>query len=443
MKNSVLVESKKLPIDTECDVLVCGGGMSGVIAAVTAARSGAHVVLAERWACLGGMGTAALVNIWHTSDREKPVIAGIPWELLERAEAEGVCQKYPHFPKAHETHRFDSHEMKRVLDSFAADAKVRVRCYSPLVDCIREGARVTGVVVGSKMGLRVIKAGMVIDATGDGDMAAFAGVPFEYGRPADGLVQGMTLMYRLGGMDAGKVKQLTDEEVQEITDRMGRLRNEGKLPPFGPLNLRGYPGEGPANMNPASGNPLDEWDLTACHARCRRQTKAYMDFWRREVPGYENVYQIEEGFALGVRESRRITGLKTLTQDDILDCREQPDAIGHGCWMIDIHDPKGSGYTTWIDREKGGMLPAGRSYHIPFGMLVNREIDNLLVAGRCASSTHEGHSSIRVQSHCAVMGQGAGTAAVLALEHGCAARDVDIAELQQRLKAAGAYIEKT
>ena len=443
MSNTVRLEAKTVPVDAECDVLVCGGGMSGVCAAVSAARSGAEVILAERWACLGGMATAALVNIWHTSDRVKPVIEGIPLDLLERAEAEGVCQKYPHFPKAHETHYFDSHAMKRILDAFAGDAKVKVRCYSPLVDVIREGREVTGVVVGSKLGLCVIKARMVIDATGDGDIAAFAGAPFDYGRPEDGLVQGMTLMYRLGGIDSDKARHMTGEEHQAICDRMAQARDKGELPPFGGICLQCYAHGSHANMNPASGNPLNEWELTACHAMCRKQTMAYLDFWRREVPGYENVFQLEEGFAMGVRESRRIRGLKTLSGEDILDCREQPDAIGHGCWMIDIHDPKGSGYTTWMDREKSGMLPAGRSYHIPYGMLVNETIDNLLVAGRCASSTHEGHSSVRVQSHCAVMGQGAGTAAALALEQGCAARDVDIKRLQKRLKADGAYLAHT
>lgn len=443
MGQKVTLPEREVALDTACDVLVCGGGMAGVCAAVAAARAGADVVLAERWACLGGMATAALVNIWHTSDRVKPVIAGIPWEVLERGEAEGVCRKMDHFPAHHETHYFDSHGMKRVLDAFAADEGIRVRCYSPLVDALVEGKRVTGVVVGAKTGLRVIRTGAVIDATGDGDIAAFAGAPFEYGRPSDGLVQGMTLMYRLGGIDGERVNRIPPERLEAVIERMRELRDKGELPPFGGLNLGGYPLGGPANMNPASGNPLDEWELTACHAKCRRQTKAYMEFWRKEVPGYENVFLNEEAFALGVRESRRITGLKRLSGEDVLGCREQSDAVGHGCWMIDIHDPKGSGYTTWMDRDEGGMLPAGRSYHIPFGMLVNESLDNLLVAGRCASSTHEGLSSVRVQSHCAVMGQAAGTAAALALERGCAARDVDIGELQKRLKAAGAYIDHT
>jgi len=443
MAKNIRLDAKEIPVDAECDVLVCGAGMAGVCAAAAAARGGAETILLERWACLGGMATAALVNMWHTSDRVKPVIGGLPWEILERGERAGFCKKLEHFPREHETHYFNSHGMKLVLDEFVADSKVQVRCYSPLVDCIKDADRLIAAVIGSKMGLRAIKAKIFIDATGDGDLAAFAGLPFEYGRPGDGLVQGMTLMYRVGGIKPGVVHRLGGKRNDEIIKRMGQFRDEGKLPAFGGICLPCYADGFPANMNPASGNPLDEWELTACHAKCRRQTQAYIDFWRREVPGYENAFLLEEAFAMGVRESRRIRGIKQLTKEDVLGCREQEDAVGHGCWMIDIHDPRGTGYTTWMDREKRGRLPAGRSYHIPFGMLVAPGAPNFLMAGRCASATHEGLSSVRVQSHCAVMGHGAGAAAALALDRGCAPRDVNIAELQGRLKAAGAYIEKT
>jgi len=142
-----------------------------------------------------------------------------------------------------------------------------------------------------------------------------------------------------------------------------------------------------------------------------------------------------------VRESRRIHGLTTLDQDMVLQAVKHPDAIGHGVWMIDIHDPEGTGYTTYTDRGDRNMLETGSSYHIPLGMCLNHSVANLAVAGRCASSTHEAHASVRVQTHCMVMGQGVGTAAAMALDHDNELARVDPRALQEKLQADGVYIE--
>ena len=159
------------------------------------------------------------------------------------------------------------------------------------------------------------------------------------------------------------------------------------------------------------------------------------------MPGLEHVEIEQTGFSLGIRESRRIGGLKTLDRDMVLGAVKQADAIGHGVWMIDIHDPKGSGYTTWSDRNNKTMVPRGDSYHIPLGMCLNASIPNLAVVGRCASSTHEGHASVRVQTHCMVMGQGVGTCAALALKAGVDMRQLDIARLQSTLREDGVYLK--
>ena len=158
------------------------------------------------------------------------------------------------------------------------------------------------------------------------------------------------------------------------------------------------------------------------------------------MPGFENAKVVQTGFSLGIRESRRIRGLKTLDGQMVVKAVKHSDAIGHGVWMIDIHDPKGSGHTTWADQKPETMVPVGQSYHIPLGMCLNATMPNLAVVGRCASSTHEGHSSVRVQTHCMVMGQGVGTCAASRQRrrgHG----EVDVRKLQTQLRKDGVYLE--
>ena len=159
------------------------------------------------------------------------------------------------------------------------------------------------------------------------------------------------------------------------------------------------------------------------------------------MPGYEHADIEQTAHCLGVRETRRIQGLKTLDRQMVVDAVKQPDAIGHGFWLIDVHDPKGTGHTTWETQDERDRPPAGDSYHIPFSMCLTDAVDNLAMAGRCASSTHEAHASVRIQTHCMIMGQGVGTAAALALDQNRLIRDVDMAGLQKTLIADGAYIQ--
>ncbi len=194
-------------------------------------------------------------------------------------------------------------------------------------------------------------------------------------------------------------------------------------------------------MCPVAGNCLNEEELTELTIQSRRQVFAYYDWLRQRLPGLDDMAIEQTGAALGVRESRRIRGIKTLDAKMVLGAMKQPDAIGHGFWMIDIHDPKGTGYTTWNDRGGHNMLTAGESYHIPLTMCLNEQVPNLAVAGRCASSTHEAHSSVRLQSHVLAMGQGVGTAAAMALQGGREMHEIDFRNLQERLRADGAYLE--
>jgi len=437
----VVVPEKKVDVMAEADVLVCGGGPAGVAAACAASRCGAKTVLVERWPFLGGMGTAALVNIWHLSDRQKIVIRGIIEEAIERAERRNWI-RFRGSVNRHETHDFDPEGMKIVFHDMLEASGVRTICCLVAGEPIVEDGRIQGVLVDTKRGRRAILAKIVIDATGDGDVAAKAGVAFDYGRESDGLVQGMTMMYRVCGIDEAKVRSLPSELRQQVMADMREAAKKGDLPPFQPAFGTGHMrNRCIPNMCPVVGNALDEEELTQLTIKGRRQVFAYWDWLRERLAGLENMAIEQTGFSLGIRESRRVCGIKTLTREMVLGAQKQPDAVGHGFWMVDIHDPKGSGYTTWNDRGSHNMLPAGESYHIPLGMCLNPQIPNLATAGRCASSTHEAHSSVRLQSHAILMGQGVGTAAALALADGRDMQQIDVKKLQARLRTDGAYIK--
>lgn len=433
----------QLPMLAEADVVVCGGGPAGIASACCAARHGAKVILLERWPSVGGMATNALVNIWHTSDRTKQVIFGFTQEAVERGGR--FVHRMSDFPKRPETHDFDPTGMRVVFQRMLNDYGVRTICNLKAVESVREGDRLRAVAVDTKTGRKLVHGKIFIDATGDGDVAAGAGLAFDFGRPSDGAVQGMTMMFRLRGVDAARAKA-QPREADRVLNLMKTLRDEGKFPQFLEAAAKGYlhsprPTEVPYNMCPVAGNPLDEEELTRLSAQGCEQVYQYLDLWRKEMPGFEKAEVDQMGFSLGIRESRRIRGLKTLDARMVVGAVKQPDALGHGFWMIDIHDPKGSGFTTWVDQKKEMMPPVGDSYHIPLGMCLNAGIVNLAVAGRCASSTHEAHASVRLQSHCMVMGQGVGTCAALALEAGKEMGQVDLKALQAQLRKDGVYLE--
>lgn len=436
--------SHDYPVLAEADVIVCGGGPAGIAAACCAARHGAKVILLERWPSVGGMATNALVNIWHTSDRTKQVIFGFIQEAIERGGR--FVRRVSDFPRRPETHEFDPAGMRVVFHRMLADFGVRIFCNLAAMESICEGNRIRAVVVDTKTGRKLVRGKIFIDATGDGDVAANAGLPFDYGRPGDGAVQGMTMMFRLRGVDPARAKTRPGE-ADRVFKLMKQLRDAGRFPQFMEAAAQGYlrSPRGPEvsyNMCPVAGNPLNEEELTRISAQAREQVYQYVDLWRREMPGFENAEVEQMGFSLGVRESRRIHGLKTLAAPMVVGAVKQPDAIGHGFWMIDIHDPKGSGFTTWVEQKKEMMPPAGDSYHIPLGMCLNAQLPNLAVVGRCASSTHEAHASVRLQSHCMVMGQGVGTCAALALDAGVEMAKFDLPTLQARLRQDGVYLEK-
>ncbi len=439
---TVTIPQRTVPVLAEADVLVCGGGTAGISAAYCAARHGAKVVLLERWPSLGGMATNALVNIWHTSDRTRQVIFGFVQEAIDRGGA--FVRRRAKYPTTYETHEFDCEGMKVVFDRMLRDAGVRVFCDLKAVESIVEGNRIRGALVDTKTGRKAVLGRIVIDATGDGDVAANAGLPFDYGRPEDGRVQGMTMMFELrGAVPTGKDKALR-ETAQQVLQAMRELRDQGRFPQFNDRHAQQYLANGANglyNMCPASGSALDEEELTRLSAQAREHVYQYRDLWRKELPHFAQAEIVQMGHGIGIRESRRVRGLKTLDAQMVIFAAKQPDALGHGFWMIDIHDPTGTGYTTHSDHKPGMWLKPGQSYHIPLGICLNAQIPNLAVVGRCVSTTHEGLASIRLQSHCMVMGQGVGTCAAMALNAREDLAQVDVAKLQTLLRKDGVHLE--
>lgn len=440
---TIVVPQQQVPVLGEADVVVCGGGTAGIAAACCAARHGARVILLERWPSLGGMATNALVNIWHTSDRTKQVILGFVQEAVERAG--DFMHRYADFPQRPETHWFDPEGMRVVFWRMLQDAGVQVLCNLTAVESVVQDGRLRAVLVDTKRGRRAVCGRIFIDATGDGDVAANAGVPCDMGRASDGRVQGMTMMFCLGDVDSPAVRAVPQAVRERVFEQMCQLRDAGQFPQFNEGAARHYIRSGlnqvPHNMVPAAGNPLDEAELTRLSMQAREDVYRIVELWRREIPGFAPARVTHMGHGLGVRESRRVRGSKTLDGEQVVQAVKHPDALGHGFWMIDIHDPRGSGYTTWTDQKRELMPPVGQSYHIPLGMCLNTTLPNLAVVGRCASATHEACASVRLQSHCMVMGQGVGTCAALALAAGVDLAQVEIRGLQAVLRRDGVYLE--
>ncbi|MFE0888323.1 FAD-dependent oxidoreductase [Streptomyces rochei] len=448
-----------------CDVLVVGGGPAGFAAAIGAADTGADVVLAERYGFLGGNATVALVMplmSFHNEHKQaafteagdtsrllptdhgegEPVVAGVLWQLLDRLMGRGGC--LPPSPKTGYTVPFDPELFKFSLLEMMDESGVRMLFHAfasgalPLDD--GSGWRV---VFETKSGPVVIDAGVVVDGTGDGDVAASCGAPFEIGRPEDGLAQPMTLMFRVADFSrpdfADYVRDHPDQwrGVHGLWDLIEEARAAGelRLPREDILFFAtSHPREVAVNstrVNRVLGTSV--WDLTRAEYTARRQLAQIDRFLRTRVPGFEESYVVQSGTHIGVRESRRVLGDYQLTGHDILAARTFPDVIAHGAYPVDIHNPRGSG--TVLKR-----VPRGSFYDIPLRCLVPRGTERLLVAGRCISGTHVAHSSYRVMPIAMATGQAAGVCAALTVRHGRGPRGLPYRMVQHELLRQGARL---
>ena len=406
------------------DVIVAGGGPAGIGAGYMAAKRGAKTLVLEKSGRLGGMGVSALVSPFSMATS-----SAIVREIARRIG----------FGNSVDFHLADVRAYD-LLKEVGADVMLHADVLGPVMD----GNRVTGVRIHCIEGERKISAKVVIDATGNGIVAAAAGVPYEEGRKGDGLVQPMSIMFTVGGFDPAKRFLCFSEEHarskhcivngRKWEDIVQDEIKAGKLPPeVGVIRL--YAGHS-KDLNVVNATQVNglygsrSADLTKAEIATRKQAAQIVDVMRRHLPGYANAHIAEMPAVVGVRETRRFEGVDRLTTEDVLSGRKCEDAVARRCsFVIDIHNPAGAGQADGHDKAVTGGARRVKPYDIPYGALVPKKVDGLLFCGRCLSATHEALASCRVMGPAMATGVGAGAAAADAVKKGIEVRAVDAKNL--------------
>lgn len=414
---AVAVSSGRKVLET--DVLVCGGGCAGSAAALAAARAGARTLLVEKAPFAGGIITSVGLpyfdGIAHI-DTRRVVVRGIALELLSKS---GVCAPDAKTVEKHNPTISNTFEFKLLLDRLFQErkAELSVLFNSVICDATSSGGRVESVTVANKDGLVTVKPKVVIDCSGDADVAAWAGAPYEQNAE----VQPLTLHFRIGNVKpAARLSQACKESLK-------KAQEHGELPYFyGPGVMFLYHGtEVYVHGVRVPANPTDAADLTRAEMQGRADAHAMFRAWKQDVPAFADAYFIEAYPWIGVRESRRILGRHVLTEDDLMNARRFDDAIATGCWYLDLHPNKTVlGSANDFDPKKVQPAP----YDIPYRSLVPQKLGNLLVAGRCHSASRGAHASTRVTATAMAMGEAAGVAAAMSLKS-----RTDVATLDGRL----------
>jgi hypothetical protein len=431
--------TRGVPVCDEVDVLVCGGGPGGFCAALAAARAGANTLLIEQTNCLGGIATAGghnhicLYTAWGTDLR---VVGGLPWEIVRRV----IDMGYGTYCRGNAD--FELEGMKLALEQMAGEAEVKLLYHTLFADAIVEGGRIAGAYIQNKSGRQAVLAARVIDATGDADVAASAGAPYEMGRSGDGACQPATLMFTIGGVDWEKVNRFRkdDWKLQGVWKAAQRA---GDMEPF-QSQIMGWwwtptrPDQVGVNFTHLVGvDCTSAADLTAATIEGRRQASHMIPVFRKYVPGMEGCYLVSTAALLGTRESRRIVGDVVLTDADILAERTWDDAVCYGSFFIDVHNCTGPGMDAETYRPHKGF-----KYQIPYRCMLPRGVENLLVAGRCISVTHRALGSTRVMPQCGALGEAAGSAAAVSLHDRCTPRELPAWRLREWLRANGAILDE-
>ncbi|NLW31621.1 MAG: FAD-dependent oxidoreductase [Fibrobacter sp.] len=431
--HTVTVPPSKALIAAETDVLVVGGGPSGLGASLGAARAGARVILAERYGFVGGASTVALVMPLMSAHTQEPVlrkpgkeylfptdhgdgkrvIAGVLLELVNRLIENGGAT-----PPTIDTGYvvpFDPEILKYTALCMLDEAGVEILFHAYAFNYRNTDS--PEVFFHTKSGPVVIKAKFVVDCTGDGDIAAYAGAKYEIGRDSDGLTQPMTKYFRMVGFNRPAFLEYIKKHPEQwygvfgLWDLVEKATNDGKLKlPREDILMFSTPHEHEVSVNSTRvSNALstNAFDLTRAEYESRFQVHEVSEFLKLYVPGFEDSYMIQSGTQIGIREARRITGDYVLTGQDIIEARKFSDVIARCAYSLDIHNPKGKG--TRIER-----LPPGESYDIPLRCLLPLNLKRILIAGRCISGTHEAHSSYRIMPAAMATGQAAGVCAAIA-----------------------------
>jgi ribulose 1,5-bisphosphate synthetase/thiazole synthase len=421
------------------DVLIAGSGSAGCTAAIAAARilnGSGKVLLVERYGFLGGTSTAVLdtfYGFYTPGTAAKKVVGGIADDVVAGLRRLDRVIERPNTFGAGTGVTYNPELLKVVWERLALEAGVHLRLHTFVTDVLMEDGRITGIVVDGKAGLGLIRPKIVVDASGDADVCALAQVPFERAGDIDP-AQTLTTTFKLANVNVPAAKQFPRTE---FLARMGEAAASGKYD----LPRR----EGSVHITPIEGvmatimtrlevaDPTDPQNLTAAEVEGRRQALEYERFLRDCIPGYEAARIVTFSTQIGIRETRRVYGEYRLTRDDVLEARKFDDVIGLCGAPIEDHHAGAS--TKWL------YLPDGATVDIPYRTLIPQKVENLYVAGRCFSATHDAHASVRSMAQCMAMGQAAGTAAALCLQSHTEPRCLNIRQLQDCLLESGAILK--
>ena len=433
---------KSIPVRHRVDVFVAGGGPAGAAAAVTAARQGARVYLAEGHSCLGGLGTAGMVPLFmQFKDGVNFLAGGIGEEIRQRLIESGGTGPDDDPDNPLGIIRIRAEALKRLYDDLLLEAGVDFTFHTSVIDAAVSSGRIEQAVCSAKSGLFAVEAGAYVDATGDGDLAVRAGAPFEKGSESGDLMGG-TLCTLWAGIDWEEVRKsgISQSDRLEEAFRDGILTVEDRhLPGMFRVGER----LGGGNIGHTYGvDGSDERSLTEGLLRGRKLAVEYERYYREYLRGYEAMELVASGSLLGIRESRRIMGDYVLGLKDFRERAVFDDEIGRYAYPVDIHeaDARPESHSRFEKEFRELRYGKGESYGIPLRSLIPRNVENLLVAGRCISSDRYIQSSLRVMPGCYITGQAAGAAAALAAETNSGMRGIDGDELRRRLKAMGAYL---
>lgn len=422
MKHEICIDS-----ELKFDVCVVGSGPSGVAAAITAGRLGAKTVIIESCGRVGGISTAGMMS--HFTGTVGNAIYN---EVLDRAAQKNI------FPQ--KAKRFiDPELLTLTYIEMLEEAGVKILLYTTFCEVLMEENTVTGILCHSKSGFTKIFANVVIDASGDGDVAYHSGAEYIKGRESDGKMQPATLMFKLGGVDMERAVLPGSFETRVPTEK-GELQALAleKLPhPAGhvllyPSTLPGIVTVNMTNVTDIDGTNAE--DLTRAEIVCRKQMPLIVKFLREYAPGYEDCYIIGAASLIGIRETRHFKGLKTLTKEDCNEARQHEDAVVFDAlFNFDVHNINGAGL------DKTGCqhgFKQTKGYTIPYGCLVPEKIDGLLLCGRNISGTHMAHSNFRAMPICMGIGEAAGAAAALASNLSLAPRKLNANEIREKMTLA-------
>lgn len=431
------MQTYSAPIKThwETDVLVVGSGSSGATAAITAGQQGASVTLIERYGFMGGISTQVLdtfYGFFTPGSQAYKVVGGVPDQIVSALMDKEKAIYRPNTYGAGQGITYDPEALKIIWETLAHQAGVRLLYHTFVLDVVRDGERVTGVIAVNKRGLMQIDAKVIIDATGDADLAVAAGVPHE--SPETGAeVQSLTTTFHMINVEMEQAKSVKKDHLHQLMQEAIESGDYDLPRKEGSIHITPFDGVMATNMTRIGNiDATDAEALTHAEIEGRYQAQEYARFLIDKVPGYQHSEMTHLSHQIGVRESRRIYGEYRLTKQDVLSARKFDDAIAICGAPIEDHHAGNS--TKWE------YLPDGETYGIPYRCLLPQDVDNLLVIGRCLSAEHDAHASVRSMGQCMAMGQAAGVAANLVMNDNTTLHTLNITTLQDELREVGAIL---